>query len=92
MEVDHKDLWMLLLSTVRYSMGRSTYMTSYAVDLVCRYEQSLQTAQLMQIAEEIEMELLRAENAGRTLGMDMDHDSWKQGVKRIRFIVDGREE
>ncbi len=91
MEVAHNDLWVMLLGTVRYSMGRSTYMTAYSVELVERYNRALTNGQLAQLAQEIEKELKTAEDAGRTLGMEMDHTGWREGVNLLKYILEKRE-
>ena len=52
-ELDKEDLWVLLLSTVRYSLGRQTYMTQYSIELVLKYSKYLDPKQLEQISKEI---------------------------------------
>jgi hypothetical protein len=88
-ETIHKnDMWTLLLSTIRYSMGRTTYMTSLAPELVLRYKDYLTPRQLSQIADEIEKEIKIYERSGRTLGDPSDHSSWKKAAHDIQFIAD----
>lgn len=57
MEVNNHDLWIMLLSTVRYSIGRKTYMTSLSWELVLKYAESLNDGQLRQIEREIVQEV-----------------------------------
>ena len=78
MTVDDRDLWTLLLCTVRYSMGRSTYMSSYAPEMVLRYRAALSAEQLAQVRDEVLTELRLCEARGRTLGDGCDHTSWQR--------------
>ena len=52
--VTPEDLWVMLLSTIRYSLGRSSYITSWAAELAVRYEAFLRYEQLVQLADEVE--------------------------------------
>ena len=91
-EVTEIDLWALLLSTVRYSMGRRTYMTSYAPELVKRYGQNLSKAQLIQIANEVAAELKRETNHSGYLGDSCDVDNWTKFEKDCRKMAERKEE
>ena len=68
-------MWTFLLSTVRYSLGRSTYMTSHAPELVAKYHEYLEDHQLRQVEREIVQELRRFRIVG---GMKKlaDHATW----------------
>lgn len=85
-KVLNNDLWVLLLSCIRYSMGRMTYMSSLAPELVLKYKDSLTSHQLRQIAEEIGKEL-----EIRKLGMDCDNESWKNAKIEIDLAADKAE-
>lgn len=86
------DMWILLLSTVRYSMGRQTYMSSLAWELVDTYNQALTDDQLRQIIVEIQDALTTHESLGSTLGSGIDHESWQKGVARLSQILLERKE
>ena len=88
--VDPHDLWIMLLSTVRYSMGRMTYMTTLAGELVIKYEKYLKKGDLRQIAREIEEELLRCSESSGTLGMEMDDRVWRDSASKIRELEENR--
>jgi len=81
-KIDKKDMWVLLLSTVRYSMGRMTYMSSLAPEIVFRYKDYLNEYQLKQIKEEVEKEIechnvMKEEKIQKDwLGMECDVNSW----------------
>ena len=87
-KVNNNDMWVLLLSTIRYSFGRRTYMSSLSGELVLRYKHFLTKQQLEQIAEEIENELKLSEAQGVTLGMDIDHRAWQTTLRQIREVLD----
>ncbi len=91
MEVAPNDLWIMAISTVRYSMGRSTYMSSMALELVIRYEKDLHVIQLHQIANEVAEALRIREESNSTLGMQMDHDAWKEWLGELRRVITRRE-
>lgn len=77
--VSELDLWTMLLSTIRYSMGRMTYLPSTCHVLVARYRAHLAPHQLDQIRRELEAELHRVRTANygdRLLGMKCDDDTW----------------
>jgi len=84
--VSPHDMWILLLSTIRYSMGRHTYISGLSVELVVRYNNYLTKQQLNQIADEIEKEIKLHEAMGCTLGADIDHKSWKDCLIIIRDL------
>jgi hypothetical protein len=84
MVVDNNDMWILLGSTIRYSMGRRTYMSSLAPELVLKYKEYLTSEQMLQISKEIERETKSYEKSNRTLGSDFDHISWKEFAVKIR--------
>ncbi len=81
MEVNAADLWTLLLSTIRYSLGRQTYMVQYSTELFERYGEALTVMQRLQIAREILQEVERCERQGKTCGSEGDHVHWKTFVK-----------
>ena len=80
-------MWIMLLSTIRYSMGRRTYMTSLAPELVGRYKKALTDDQLKQIKEEVEKEIKMTESMGKTLGDECDHISWTAFVNQLEEIL-----
>jgi hypothetical protein len=77
------DAWTLLIATVRYSLGRQTYMTWLAPELVLRYADALLPSQLEQIAEEIETEVA---SYMRRFPPDRipDEESWLRHANQIR--------
>ena len=84
MDVDRSDLWTLMICTLRYALGRMTYITSQYPILYGLYRGALTPHQRDQIAREVEKALAHAESLGSTLGMEIDHDNWRRFAERIR--------
>lgn len=80
---DKNDMWVLLLSTVRYSLGRSTYMTSLAPELVEKYHEYLEEFQLRQVEREIVQELRMYRRMGKKIS---DHSTWLKWAMRLNRI------
>lgn len=74
--VDPFELWIFLIQSVRYSMGRSTTAPSAACDAVRRYSADLAPHQRRQILNEVAREIADCEAAGRRLGDECDHAEW----------------
>ena len=83
-EVRSEDLWTMLLSTVRYSMGRATYMPGLCAELYDRYQEHLSREERLQIMREIEAEIEFRARTGGKLGWDCDHQVWVNLIARIR--------
>lgn len=90
MEVNKFDLWIMLLSTIRYSMGRQTYMPSLCRDLILSYHSILNIDELEQIVREITRELQLYTDLGKTLGSKYDHETWQQTVKTVERLLEER--
>ena len=85
---DNNDMWILLMSTIRYSMGRRTYMSFLAGELVIKYHSYLTKNQLLQIVEEIERELKLSEVNSNYLGSKYDHEGWKENLQKISQLIE----
>lgn len=77
-EVGQFHAWILLLSTVRYSLGRMSAAPSNAQELVRRYADILTPEQLAQIGREVQDECTACERRGVRCGMDFDHEGWEK--------------
>src|SRR3990172_12066555 len=102
MRVLTEDLWVMLISTIRYSMGRQSYMPGLCAEMYAHYKSALTLGQRKQIADEIETELryvmeLRASGALRHavypvnvwLGSEGDHKTWETLAMQIRTELEG---
>jgi len=77
-QVGHQDLRTLLICSVRYSMGRMTYMPSYVQDLVKVHVGVLSAQDLNQFASDVE------ECSDARLGMDFDAAGWRRFAEWCR--------
>ena len=71
------DLRVLALCTMRYALGRRSYITGDACHLIRLYRPHLGPHNVAMMANEITTELDRAEAQGRTVGDQIDHDLWR---------------
>lgn len=81
------DLEMMLLSALRYALGRRSYITSATAEWVRRYWNQLSPAFQGFIIRDLREELERYERMGMTLGEQVDHDGW---VKLLRVLEEKR--
>ena len=77
------EAWTLYLCSLRYAMGRRSYIVGDIVDLYSRVAPHLTRPQREQVASEIREELRRAAQTGSTLGHDIDHADWTLLAERI---------
>ena len=82
------DLWPLLICTLRYSLGRQSYVTAQTCDLIRDYARHIKPWQLQQIAAEIRTAIADAHRLyNAPLGQQMDEDGW---VRLAEEIESGR--
>lgn len=74
--VDHHDLYQMLVSHVRYAMGRRSYITASAIATVKRYWPHLKAGERDVILRDVREELSRYERMKALLGDKCDHDGW----------------
>lgn len=81
------DAWVLLISTVRYAMGRACTAPTAAQRLVETYRAALAPWRVAQIVREVREECRRAEREGRPLGQPIDHCGWLDFADRLEGSV-----
>jgi hypothetical protein len=79
-KVDLTKLYVMLLCSVRYAIGRQSYVVEIVRDLIKEYEKHLSQDEQNQIYLEVSRELERCNKLGTTLGAQMDHDMWQKLV------------
>jgi hypothetical protein len=84
------NFWMMILSTLRYAMGRRSYITSLVPELVIQYQDVLEVQQLRQIQQEVVEELRKYNEVGRTMGDKCDDDGWFKFVLDLGRIITNR--
>lgn len=82
-------MWIMLLSTLRYAMGRKSYVTGLAAELVTEHFDMLTEAQRRQIVDEIRQELSIAQSVqGGWLGDEADHAMWKRTADELEKHIE----
>lgn len=76
MKISPADLQALFVCSLRYGLGRQTYVVGELADMVERYMPTLSSPQREQLATEIDRAVKGAEGANRKLGADFDHTRW----------------
>lgn len=89
MNVNKTDFWIMLLSTVRYSLGRSSYIVSECLELIEKYE--LEDSQKAQLYREIGEELDRAVRFGTFLGDETNHRIWEKIKMKLEPDIEEKE-
>jgi hypothetical protein len=80
------DLWPFMLFSLRYIMGRSSYVVGSWAEWIDRYGHHLRDDQLEQLEREIREALRFAEFDGRTLGDSTDHRTWQRTATSIALM------
>jgi len=75
--VSQSDLYTMLLCSLRYAMGRQSYITGLTCDLIRAYGVHLEAGSLAKFAREIRQEIALAKREGRHLGMLMDQQAFE---------------
>lgn len=77
-DVPEHEVWLLVLSFVRYAMGRRSTAPHLAVDFVRQYFFYFNAQERSQLERELAMELDRSERLGKFLGDKIDDDAWRK--------------
>lgn len=72
--VEHSDLWVMLMATIRYALGRRSYMPGVAIDLVQKYKAALTAQQKAQVKEEIARTIEVANGMGHKIH---EEEEWR---------------
>ena len=81
--VPPEDMWVLLLSTVRYSLGRKSYIVGVCEDFLTKYGPCLTPYQRRQTADEIRHELQLAHTLDGFLGGNINDEIWCRIAERL---------
>ena len=76
--VPQPTLYLLLVSAIRYALGRSTYIVGSTCETVRAFWPHMTEVNREVLLRDVEEELVRVVRDGRTLGMQMDHDEWSR--------------
>lgn len=77
MTLSNDALYTLLVCSLRYAMGRRSYITGDVADLIRTHDKHLRQSQREVLARDLRDALQRAIERGQTLGEQCDHDDWR---------------
>lgn len=83
-------LWALLLSSLRYSIKKNSYIASLLPMIIKEHQSSLSVCQLSQMKSEIEEELTIEEEKPGHLGLRCDIQAWKDFATSLEKIIKHR--
>lgn len=81
------DLRTLLLCSIRYALGRCSYITFEIGEMLERYFPLFDKDQQLFFIKEIEEELVRHEQLGKDCGQKMDHKMWSDLAMTLRGML-----
>ena len=74
--ISKDDLETMVVCTVRYSLGRRSYIVGDAAGIVRWSWDDLRPGIRSVVLRDVSEAIERAESGGTTVGMQMDHDVW----------------
>lgn len=88
MKIECSELFLLLSCTVRYALGRKSYIVGWVADTVKAYAHFLNVHEIATIKADIEHAIRQADNTGTNVGMPMDHQEWEQLDKFLAELLE----
>jgi hypothetical protein len=85
--VDNEELWVMLMSTVRYALGRKDGLATDVVEYSVKFFPRLRRSERRQIIDEIDRALALANANAKPLGDDYSEQVWKGGLDRLRTLA-----
>jgi hypothetical protein len=85
--INSDDLGLLVLCSLRYAMGRKSYITAAVADIIEARWNELSPNDKVNILRDLERSLGLAADAGQTLGMTMDDSMWRGLLERLNARV-----
>lgn len=85
--VKNHDLGTLAVTSIRYSLGRASYMPAEIIRLILLHRNDIPSADLSLIRKEVTHALQEAETRGKNLGMAIDHAAWKAFLVELDLIL-----
>jgi len=88
LEVPVSQVYTFLVCSVRYSLGRMSYIVSDIADLCLQYGKYLEPSQRDIIKRDISEALKEAESREDFCGMEMDHRTWMRCLSGLEALGD----
>ncbi len=83
-EISEEELALFLMSLVRYSLGRRSYIVTDAILAIEKYIHKIPKWDQDRIIEQIQENIDFAVRGNRFVGDEMDHRAWEESLKRLR--------
>lgn len=74
--VSQQQLYLMLVSSLRYAMGRQTYIVAETANYLRSYWKHLDKGMREVVLRDLNEELRKADELGYKLGADFDHKEW----------------
>lgn len=81
MKLDRADAFSFIISTLRYAMGRRSYVVFESQCLFHKYKSLLAPWQIRTVYNIVAAEIYLSESKGKILGDKMDHARWRAFLK-----------
>lgn len=85
--INSDDLGLLALCSLRYAMGRKSYITSSVAEIIEARWNEFSSNDKVTILRDLERALGLASDAGQPLGMTMDDSMWRGLLDRLKAKV-----
>jgi hypothetical protein len=83
------DLGLLLICSLRYSLGRSSYVVGMMAEMIEQHWPKLTVSDRQVIIRDVREALEEAHNRGNTLGMEMDDRTWRELLLKLESYGTG---
>ena len=83
--IDRSHLEFLLWTSMRYCMGRKTYVTSSYEDVVKSVKHLIHPTVKEGLVKDLKREMDLAKERGEFLGQACDHESWEEVLHALTF-------
>lgn len=89
LEVRPDEFYMMLMCSVRYALGRSTYVVQEVADLVKKYGPLLSLSQRSRLLADVREKLEQARVWSGAIGEEVDHRIWQNLVDFLDQLPGG---
>jgi len=85
-QISKDELSLMLSASLRYALGRRSYVVVVIGRLVVNYFHNLILWDRQRLIQEIQEAIDIAERSGRTVGDPQDHDFWKKTLIKLKGL------
>lgn len=85
--ISSADLFLLIVSSVRYALRRRTYIVGSTIDFVNRYYKYLTKEELSVITRDIDVVLSEHNSGHRLIGDECDYKQWDNLSMKLNLFI-----